>query len=228
MQATGSQVVDRKHGEQGEQGGVGDEACATIHAAAPCFSSWAIGSFHWLGNCQCRRIGPSRLKSLAHVITAPLLYSLRQTPRIRLAGCHPVREFCMAPMASRTHWQLASNVVTAGETSASRSPGRWDERHVESWEADARAWTPHGKPHVDDDDKRLRVCSARRLPFIPPVLAEPDKVRLLAGSWKGHAPLIEGRAPCLGRPSRCKSPCLAFRLRGTYRYVCTSYKRTSS
>lgn len=53
---------------------------ATIHAAAPCFPSWAIRRRDWLGNSQCRRIGPSRLKSLASAITAPLLYSLRQTP----------------------------------------------------------------------------------------------------------------------------------------------------
>ena len=127
---------DRKPARPGllteEGGGEKDEACATTHAAAPCFSSLAIDGRHWLGNCQCRRIGPSRLKSLTQVLTAPLLYSLRQTPRIRLAGCHPVREFCMAPMASRTHWRLASNVVTAGETSASRSPGPRDERHVQS------------------------------------------------------------------------------------------------
>jgi hypothetical protein len=31
----------------------------------------------------------------------------------------------MAPMASRTHWHFTSNVVTAGEAPASRSPGQW-------------------------------------------------------------------------------------------------------
>jgi hypothetical protein len=90
----------------------------------------------------------------------------------------------MAPMASRTHWQLASNVVTAGETSASRSPGRRDERHVQGGKQDANPY-----PSPDDAGRKAATfCLTRRLSFISPVLAALYKTRFLAGGWKGHVP----------------------------------------